>query len=376
VARDITRIAAEIMAENFQAKTLLEMSQLEVPSEAQIAQQAAPLEQQVAKIMADAQAAMRDPNAMAMAQQNPQQAQQIIQQAQQQAGQLQQQIDKLKETVTIEKVIAFLRDQRLRPFVLDIETDSTIAPDENATKQRATEFLTAIGGFMREAMPLAQTLPQAGPLMAETLKYSASQFRAGRPLEGAIEEFADQVKQLAQQPKPPAPEQIKAQADAQATQADAAEKQANAQKTMQETQAKAAKEQQDLAIRQQEAADAAAERYVTIEGKKAVQYLDIQQKKEKHAQDMDIGAQQLLKAHLEIERLRCDMMKPEVEEAPEKAPSESINFKDLPPEGQSQMAAQAGIDLSPETLASHADDMAAQALEAKQAARPKEKEPA
>ena len=36
-----------------------------------------------------------------------------------------------------------------------------------------------------------------------------------------------------------------------------------------------------------------------------------------------------------------------------KPPSESINFKDLPPDGQAQMAAKAGINLHPEAVAAH-----------------------
>lgn len=43
------------------------------------------------------------------------------------------------------------------------------------------------------------------------------------------------------------------------------------------------------------------------------------------------------------------------EETTAKAPSESISFKDLPPEGQAQMAAQAGIQLSPQQI--QANDM-------------------
>jgi hypothetical protein len=47
--------------------------------------------------------------------------------------------------------------------------------------------------------------------------------------------------------------------------------------------------------------------------------------------------------------------------APEaKLPSESINFKDLPPDGQAQMAAKAGIQLHPEAIAAHNDHVAAQ----------------
>lgn len=49
-----------------------------------------------------------------------------------------------------------------------------------------------------------------------------------------------------------------------------------------------------------------------------------------------------------------------------KMPSESISFKDLPPEGQAQMAAQAGIHLPPETFAAHAAQQQADAQKAQQ----------
>ena len=62
--------------------------------------------------------------------------------------------------------------------------------------------------------------------------------------------------------------------------------------------------------------------------------------------------------------------------ADDKGPSESISFKDLPPEGQAQMAAQAGITLTPEALKAHADDQAKQQLDMKAAAKPKVKESA
>ena len=46
-------------------------------------------------------------------------------------------------------------------------------------------------------------------------------------------------------------------------------------------------------------------------------------------------------------------------------PSESISFKDLPPEGQAQMAKQAGIDLHPEALAAYAEAEAQKVSDAK-----------
>ena len=54
-------------------------------------------------------------------------------------------LQKLQEKPTIDQVLYFLKDNRAKAFVLDIETDSTIMADENAEKQRRTEFITALG---------------------------------------------------------------------------------------------------------------------------------------------------------------------------------------------------------------------------------------
>jgi hypothetical protein len=357
VARDITRITAEIMAENFQPKTLLEMSQLQIPSDADIAKQATPLQAQLQQITAtlpqieqklagmqqEIQHAQADPEVQQMAQANPDQAKQIIGQVQQQAQQLTQQaaqmkqqgqqlqvqLGKLAQTVTIEKVMQLLREQKLRPFILDIETDSTIAPDENASKQRATEFVTAVGGYMREAMPLVTSMPQAAGVVADTLKFVTSQFRAGRELEGTIDQFADAMKAKAEQPSPPNPEAMKAQAEAQAAQAkqkqdaetsaaDNAAKMAGAQKTAAEAQATQAAAQKSLIdaqskaadddlkrrITEQEAIDASDARKVEIDGKVALTNKQIELLNAKRADEMARHAIDMDKGVLEIELLR------------------------------------------------------------------------
>jgi hypothetical protein len=221
-ARDMTAISAEIMAENFQAKTLLSMSQMDIPTQADIAKQAMGLQMQIKQITAQIQRAQTDPATVQAAQQNPEHAQQILGQAQQQIQGLNAQLQKLQQTPTIEQVMKLLRDEHIRPFVLDIETDSTIAPDENAQKQRATEFITAVGGFMNQAFPLVEAMPEAAPIAADMLKFVAGQFRVGREMQGKIEEFADQMSSRAGQQKGPSPEQVKAQAEVQALQQRAA----------------------------------------------------------------------------------------------------------------------------------------------------------
>jgi hypothetical protein len=290
VARDITRIVAEIMAENFSPKALLAMSQYEIKTDAQVQAEA---QQAIAAAQQQAQQAMADPKMVEQAQQNPQAAQQMLAQLQQQT---EAQVEKINQQPTIEKVMALLRAQKLRPFVLDIETDSTIQPDEDAAKQRATEFVTAVGGFMQQALQAVQLVPEAAPLMADTLKFVASQFRAGRDLEGSIEEFADRMKSMASQPKPPSPDQIKAESDARSAQAQAQKTMADAQATQVETARKAQDQQHQAAIQEIERNAKQAEADTKLQLMRA----DGVRAAQKHDQDMEKGALEIVLLNTKI----------------------------------------------------------------------------
>lgn len=227
VSLEVTEIAAEIMAETFMPETLRIMSQVEdVPDQATIQQQIVAIQQQV-------QQAIADPQVQQMARQNPDQAQQLLQQAQQQIGQLQ-------EAVTWEKCVQTLRDQKTRPFVLDIETNSTVQPDEMADKQSRVEALQALGSLLGQALPVVQAAPETGQFFAETLKWFASGFRMGRAMDTAIDGFADQLAERARQPKQPDPAAMQAQAEAEARD--------------KQLQLEAQKHQDQMALRQQELA--------------------------------------------------------------------------------------------------------------------------
>lgn len=239
VARDMTRIAAEIMSENFTPETLMAMSQYDqVPKAEQVQQKIQGIEAQVAQ-------AQQNPQIMAQAQQNPDQAQQLLQKAKQE-------IQTLSNEVTLEKVFEFLASERARPFALDIETDSTIQPDEDAQKQRSTEFLAALSGAISQLGPMVQAQPESAPFISEVLKFAVSPFRAGRPLEQAIEEFSENIKKVAAQPKEdPAAKQ--AAMEQQAKQAEMQMKQMDMQAKQAEAQSRAQNETQRLSIEVEQA---------------------------------------------------------------------------------------------------------------------------
>jgi hypothetical protein len=66
---------------------------------------------------------------------------------------------------------------------------------------------------MQTALPVAQGAPELTPLLMEMLKFGVTAFKAGKGMEGLIDETADKFRQQAKaaegQPKPPSPEQQK-----------------------------------------------------------------------------------------------------------------------------------------------------------------------
>ena len=161
-------------------------------------------------------------------QQNPQ-AEQIQQLMQQGQAELQ----KLQEKPTIEQVLYFLQENRAKSFILDIETDSTIQADELAEKQQSNEFIQVLGPLLQQLSAMIAAEPGTATFCGEVLKFATKPYRAGRQLDGAIEELVEQMKGKASQPKGDDPatakskldlqvEQMKQQAEVKKAEADAA----------------------------------------------------------------------------------------------------------------------------------------------------------
>lgn len=194
IARDTVVIAAEIMAEQFSVDTLLDMAQMELPTDAEISKQMKALKDQAKSELE----AIHDQAEQALGQQQDPQAAQAMQQQANQAIQAVQQkyapeIEKLSQEVTVEAVKAMLRDNKTRPFTFDIETDSTISPDENAEKASRNEFMTAFATTSQALAPLVQTGPAGARLAGDLLKFQLAPYRPGRQLDGAIDEWIDSV---------------------------------------------------------------------------------------------------------------------------------------------------------------------------------------
>jgi hypothetical protein len=97
----------------------------------------------------------------------------------------------------IPAAIALLRDEASKNFRIEVTSDSMIYQDEQQEKADRTAFLAAIGQFTQMAMPAAQQAPELVPMLMEMLKFGVTAFKAGKQLEGIIDETADKFREQA-----------------------------------------------------------------------------------------------------------------------------------------------------------------------------------
>jgi hypothetical protein len=153
----------------------------------------------------------------------------------------------------VPQALAMLRNNVSRSFRIEVDADSLVQIDEDAQKKDRVEFLTAISGFLQQAVPAAQQTPEMAPVLLEMMKFGVSAFKAGKTLEGmldtTLEGLQKQIQAQAGQPKPPPVEIQKVQAESQARMQ---EKQGQAQIDMQmkhiDAQLKREENQQDAQI--------------------------------------------------------------------------------------------------------------------------------
>jgi len=123
----------------------------------------------------------------------------------------------------IPQAIELLRNEASKNFRIEVTSDSMIYQDEQQEKQDRMQFLQAMSGFMAQAVPMITAQPELAPMAMEMLKFGVTAFKAGKQLEGIIDQTADELRTKAQQmqgqPKPPPPEIQKLQMQGQMEQA-------------------------------------------------------------------------------------------------------------------------------------------------------------
>jgi hypothetical protein len=224
--------------------------------------------------------------------------QQIVSQAQQAMQQGMTQLQQLQDEVTIEQVLYFLKDTRAKSFTLDIETDSTIMADEDAEKQRRTEFTQVLGGLLPQLAQMIQADPKTAQFCGEVLKFATAPFRAGRSLDGAIDDLVEQMKDKANQPQATDPATQQAQTALQIEQM----KQQTAQaKNAQDLQIAQAKLQQENQHKQWELATQRQIVQMKVQGEGQEQQVDMAVQGQKMQESREAHQMTLQKAQIDMQ---------------------------------------------------------------------------
>ena len=244
--RECLRVMGEI-ATRMQPETLIKMTGLPFPRQA---------EQQQAQMMLQ-QLQGQAQQLQMMAQQDPRAGQQL----QALEGQMKQYQAVLNKP-NWETILQFLQNSVVRNYRIDIEANSTIEPEAAEDGQKLGEFLNAFAQFMNGIAPLVQQgyLPiEAGRemLLAITRKY-----RFGEDVEDSLKQITmpqqqgDDKGKAAEQEAQAKIQQIqqKGQVEAQKGQMDLALKQLQLQQKQKEAEMDMALKAQELQVKQQEIA--------------------------------------------------------------------------------------------------------------------------
>jgi hypothetical protein len=205
IARDLVEITSQIITEKFADKTIIEMSQTQLPTNAMVEKQVKAIQKQMGDQQKALDMAMKLPQVQQQMQANPDGMQQAQQQFQQLMESGQAAIKKIAESPTIDQVLQLLSDCRTKSFVLDIETDSTIIANEQQEKQQRTEFIGVLAQLMPQLTQMYMADPHTAEFAGDILKFATAPFRAGRSLDSSINNMVEMLKEKADQPRPDDP---------------------------------------------------------------------------------------------------------------------------------------------------------------------------
>ena len=219
-ARDVIRLMAEVIAEQFSVDTLQKMTGLNFPTEEEKAMMQSQMQMQM--------------------QQFQMQAQQMQMQGQQPPPPPQpdpQMLERLEQP-TWEQIQQVARDDLMREFKVDIETDSTVAANDAEQQQNITELLTGITSFLSGIGPAVES----GAVPIETAKSllmaAVRRFKLGTEVETAVDKIGDQ------------PIQNPEQQAGESGEAEMAKQQAEMARLQSEQQAEMAKQKMELELAQ------------------------------------------------------------------------------------------------------------------------------
>ena len=104
------------------------------------------------------------------------------------------------------EIMQILRDDKLRSYSIDIESDATIFTDEQEEKKTRIEFIQSFGGYLERAVSIATRSPDLTPVAFQALRFLMGAWKVGRNFEDVIDQTESRLIQQAQAMKQAGPQ--------------------------------------------------------------------------------------------------------------------------------------------------------------------------
>ena len=226
--RDLIRLLCELTVENYTVEELAAMTQLKIVDIKAIAK----VEQDKLDALLNEAKSLTDPN-------NPDEVARLEQMNEQAKESFKKTMKKPIEDLKgyaitpeqIPEIEKLIKDDKLRTFAIDVETDSTIKIDQQQEKTDRVEYIRSISEFSNSFFPMVQAGIITPDAFKQFMLFISKPFKVGRMVEESL------ISQEEQEPKGPTAEEMLAQAEIQIRQ--------------QELQLKAQKQATDAQLEQQ-----------------------------------------------------------------------------------------------------------------------------
>lgn len=274
-ARDLIRLLVEMTVENYTTEELIEMTGLKIVDINTIASQARD-RLKVLMMEAQKQISPEDPEAQQKMDILKQQAEKGFKET------MKEPLEVLKGYAAtpeqIQQIEALIKNDKMRTFSIDVETDSTIRVDQQQEKQDRVEYITAISNFTSAFFPLVQAQIITPEAFQQFMMFVSKPFKVGRNVEEALSTKDQQPEE-----KQPSAEEMLAQAQIQLEQ--------------QKLQLEAQKMQSDAQLRQQEIDIKKAEGLFKLEEHQdKMEFEDVNRQADRDAKRLDM----IVKARTEV----------------------------------------------------------------------------
>ena len=104
-----------------------------------------------------------------------------------------------------EEMLEIMREDKLRSYIIDVQTDSTVFENEEEEKRNRIQFADTLGAYLIKAVEVTQASPDLTPLAFEIVKFVAGAWKIGRNFEDTIEQtemaIMQQLEASRQQPQ-------------------------------------------------------------------------------------------------------------------------------------------------------------------------------